>query len=526
MPVHVARAATIIVNGFTDESDIVTSCTLREAVQASNTNVVQSGCPAGSPGPDTIQLPAGTYSLTAEGDDPAMTADVTAGDLDVTEDLAIVGDGAATTTIRWGSSVSDPDRILDVTGSGTDLTLSGVTIREGETDGLGDGGGAVRTGTGTTLTITGAVLTANFVFEGGAIANVGIATLTDVTITENTGSFRGGGISNGGTMTLIDVTLAGNSTQGGEGDGGGIYNQGTLTVDRVAFHNNDAATVGDGAALANDGGTATLTNVTMSGNVAGHDGGGLFNEAGTMTLNNATITGNTADGDNGGGGQGGGIARIAGTVNIRNTIVAGNVDITGENPDCFGVVTSQGHNLVQNTAGCTGLAGPGEITGQDPKLGPLADNGGPTQTHALLAGSPAIDAGGPDCAPTDQRGLPRNCDIGAYELVRCQGVPVNRIGTDAPDVLSGTGGPDGFLAGAGNDRVAALGGNDGGCLGLGGDRANGGAGNDRLSGEGGRDRLTGAGGRDRLRGGPGRDRCSGGAGRDRGAGCEGERKIP
>ena len=149
MPVDLARAATIIVNGFTDESDIVTSCTLREAVQAANTNVVQSGCDGGSAGPDTIQLSAGTYTLTAEGDDPAMTADVTAGDLDVTEDVTIVGAGAESTTIRWGSSVSDPDRVFDVSGSGTDLTLSGVTISHGDTDELGAGGGAVRTGPGT-----------------------------------------------------------------------------------------------------------------------------------------------------------------------------------------------------------------------------------------------------------------------------------------------------------------------------------------------------------------------------------------
>jgi hypothetical protein len=111
----------------------------------------------------------------------------------------------------------------------------------------------------------------------------------------------------------------------------------------------------------------------------------------------------------------------------------------------------------------------------DPRLGPLADNGGSTQTHALLQGSPAINKGNPAppgsggnaCAATDQRGAPRNCDVGAYELVLCAKVTVNRVGTDARDVLRGTWGADGFLTLGGNDKAKGLGGRDAVCLGPG-----------------------------------------------------------
>ena len=121
---------------------------------------------------------------------------------------------------------------------------------------------------------------------------------------------------------------------------------------------------------------------------------------------------------------------------MSNTIIANNVDAGGEAPDCTGQISSQGYNLVQNPAGCALIGGPGDITGEDPKLGPLANNGGPTQTRALLRGSPAIDAGNPAppgsggaaCEARDQRGVDRpqdgdadgvaTCDMGAFERSR------------------------------------------------------------------------------------------------------------
>src|SRR5207237_4216291 len=118
-------------------------------------------------------------------------------------------------------------------------------------------------------------------------------------------------------------------------------------------------------------------------------------------------------------GNGGGLL-LGGNGTLLNTILAGNSSRNGAGPDCLGTLNSQGHNLIQNTNGCviTGVL-TGNLFGVDPVLGPLIDNCGPTETHALLAGSPAIDAGDNNGAPaTDQRGIARPpaaaVDIGAY----------------------------------------------------------------------------------------------------------------
>src|SRR5262249_33972560 len=141
------------------------------------------------------------------------------------------------------------------------------------------------------------------------------------------------------------------------------------------------------------------------------NGGGVFN-SGTATLTSCTISGNSAN-------QGGGLYN-QGTARLANTIVAGNTGNTG--PDVSGTFTSQGHDLIGLTAGSSGWAG-SDLTGTDPLLAPLGNYGGPTQTMALLHGSPAIDAGSnvllPGGSSTDQRGQPRifnaTVDIGAFE---------------------------------------------------------------------------------------------------------------
>jgi parallel beta-helix repeat protein len=312
---------------------------------------------------------------------------------------------------------------------------------------------------------------------------------------------------------------------------GGIANwpgSPSLTMTDSLIANNRTADeptngVGGGLTLENSA-SASLTNVTISGNTAENEGGGIWHySSSSLVLNNVTITGNTAD-SLPGAADGGGIQVEAGSgpVTVRNSIVFGNTDASGGTaPDCDGAITSGGHNLIGTTAGCTFTSSTGDITGQDPKLGPLADNGGPTQTHALLASSPAIDAGNPAapgsggeaCAATDQRGVPRNCDMGAYEVATCKGVTVNRVGTEGSDTLKGTSGEDGFLAGGGNDTASGGGGNDGMC---------GGGGNDKLKGQGGNDKLLGQGGKDLLAGGPGtKDVCTGGPGKDKAKGtCE------
>lgn len=268
-----------------------------------------------------------------------------------------------------------------------------------------------------------------------------------------------------------------------------------------------------------------------------------MNVSGAVTISNSTITGNRAH--EGLSGAGGGIDSV-GNVTLSNTIVAGNtVGPGGSGPDCSTGVDSGGHNLIGDASGCNVMDAGGDQVGPpgspiDPRLGALADNGGHTDTHALLSGSPAINGGKPGggngaCEAGDQRGLARSlggkrCDIGSYELVRCGGVAVNRIGTGAADSLMGTAGADGFLLLGGDDLAAGLGGADGACGGTGRDRLLGAAGADvllgqagadRLKGGGGRDRLVGAGGGDRLLGGAKRDRLLGGAGRDRLVGGDG-----
>jgi Ca2+-binding RTX toxin-like protein len=190
-----------------------------------------------------------------------------------------------------------------------------------------------------------------------------------------------------------------------------------------------------------------------------------------------------------------------GTVNLRNTIIAGNNDISepgvGASPNCSGSPISQGNNLIADGTGCGFASRGGDQTNVKPLLGPLANNGGSTLTHALLAGSPAINAGGKGVTAADQRGVPRSTpDIGAYEFARCGGRVVNRVGTSGKDKLVGTNKADGILGLGGKDTLKGRAGSDGLC---------GGKGKDTLIGGKGKDVCKGGPGKDKLRGGPGKD---------------------
>jgi CSLREA domain-containing protein len=223
----------------------------------------------------------------------------------------------------------------------------------------------------------------------------------------------------------LDITDSLNISVDGPGatiDASGITDRilhilsGDVSITGVTFKNG-GSNVDDGGGIRNNG-ALTLTNVTVSGNRASASGGGIYNN-GSLTLNNSTIANNTAA-------DGGGIVNNgAGLVQFQNTIIAAN----GPN-DCSGWLSSQGHNLVQNASGCSISGDPtGNIIGQVALLGPLQNNGGKTETHALLWGSPAIDAGNNDtCEATDQRSEIRPldgdddrqavCDIGAFEFRR------------------------------------------------------------------------------------------------------------
>ena len=366
------------------------------------------------------------------------------------------------------------------------------------------------------------------------------------------------------------VTISGLRMVGGTTNAGGaIASKYTdLTVANAVLSQNNATSLGGG--VATEGGSLVIRSSTVSANSAQNGGGGIFHAPETdglgMTIQNSTVTGNTV-GDLGFGG--GGVAfwqpgTATASLKIESTTIANNSTtnstygggglyayggvsktltntIIGDNtapvnPDVVVPASSLSatFSLIENPTGATITDGP-NIIGQDPKLGTLADNGGPTPTQALQAGSPAIDQG--KASGVDQRGAPRpfdfagialagsnQADIGAYERVECAGVLVNRVGTAANDSLTGTAGPDGILGLGGNDTISGLAGNDGLCGGPGNDKINGGAGKDTLLGEAGKDKLKGGKGNDLLKGGPGKDVLIGGKGKDKLRGGKGKDK--
>lgn len=251
--------------------------------------------------------------------------------------------------------------------------------------------------------------------EGGGLYNADIANISNSTINGNSAVFGGLGITNGGTLTLTNSTVSNNT--GGGSSGSGIYNIGIATIRSSTVNNNSGAYGG----IYNVG-TVNASNSTISNNTGDYYGGAFTNE-GTLSITSSTISNNTTSGHNGPGC--GGIYNstyATHIVNINNTIVASNSGTLST--DVYGTFNSQGHNLIGIVNGGTGFTASGDQVGTasspiDPLLGPLQNNGGTTQTRALLPGSPALDAG-ETTLPTDQRGIPRPqgtaSDIGAFEL--------------------------------------------------------------------------------------------------------------
>ncbi len=295
------------------------------------------------------------------------TITLTSGNLEITNSLDISGPGASTLAISGGGI----SRVF-IVDPGATVSISGLTVEAGNSSpsGTSDGDG------------------------GGGIFNMGTLTLTNSTVFDNFSSNGGGGIENLGTMTLTDSTVSVNSSFGTifKSSGGGIANFGTLTLTNSTVSGNSAN--GDGGGIYNVG-TLTLTNSTVSGNSASANlpatsanGGGIAN-LGTqmMTLTNITISGNSASS------FGGGIYSINGTMTLRNTIVA-NTPSAGNCDNAGGTFTSDGHNLSDDMTCNSLLIGTGDLNDTPAGLdsGGLNNNGGPTQTIALLAGSAAVDA--------------------------------------------------------------------------------------------------------------------------------------
>jgi hypothetical protein len=294
---------------------------------------------------------------------------------------------------------------------------------------VGDGGGVAIHSSGlVTISSSEIVDNVSSAYNGGGLENSGmLVTLSDVTITGNDAALDGGGIHNtaSGEFTLLDTTIEDNIAE----NGGGFANaaDSTLVIRRTLISANKAelrlrsdSGLGGGIYSIADG-DALIENSTVSGNTAETAGGGVYNDAdANVRVVNVTITDNT-------GPRGSGFAlEVAAPpstqVVVRNTIIAANHG----SPDCDGGLGSEGGNIDGGT-GCQ-FSGPGDLDTTDPQLAPLADNGGPTKTHALLPGSRAISLGVAPCPLTDQRGFgrpPTGCDAGAYEL-------------DPPECVEGT----------------------------------------------------------------------------------------
>lgn len=314
----------------------------------------------------------------------------------------LASDSGNSTTINGGgfsvSRTSGSFRIFTV-GGGAVVFLNNMMISNGNTG--ANGGGILNQGT---LTVTNCTLSGNRAASGGAARNEGgTLSLTDCTLSGNVGVTGGGALmANGGTTTAFNCTMVGNQeTDTGAGSGGGVS------------HINS--------------GNVFLTNCTITGNSSAsiHGAGGIsiILGSGSINLANCTITSNTTSG------PGGGIRNFVGSLNLRNTIVFGN---TGSTPDIDGFVSFAANNLVGSLSGTSGITAGvnGNIVGSDPVLGPLASNGGPTQTQAIGCASPARDAGTTVGTPTtDQRGVTRDTtpDIGAFE-----GPLVVTIGSPTP----------------------------------------------------------------------------------------------
>ena len=454
---RIATAAAVLIGGVTGAVAISspalaqTPCTAAALISAIATANSTNG---------TVTLTSGcTYMLTAINN----TTDNGGVGLPVIKGRVTIQGSGATIT-RSTASGTPVFRIFDVSSSGS-LTLNSVTISNGlASNGQQGGGGIFNHGT---LTITGSTFSGN-----SAPSSSGTS---------------GGGINNSGTLNVSTSTFTGNSAQ----EGGGVFNQKTATVTSDTFAGN-TATIYGGGALLNAAGTMTVTGSTFTGNTG--PGGGAIDNDTTLHISDSTFTGNT------GGTNGGGAIINFGPTTVTQSTIAGNSSPYGANienytgetlmismsivanpqgggPNCGGgsPVTDASYNIDTGTS-CGFSTASHSLSNTNPQLGPLASNGGPTQTMALPSGSPAVDAIPASTAgctgSTDQRGTTRpqgsGCDIGAYELVQTgNGTPsvptgLKVTGTTSSSVSlswnASTGNPTGYTVYRNGKSVGTTGG--------------------------------------------------------------------
>ena len=363
-------------------------------------------------------------------------------------DVSLIGAaGAAITTVRGSANGS-----VVIVPSGATATIDSVEIRSGSAVA---GGGVNSAGTLTLLnsTVSGNVCAGSYNSAGAGIHSTGDLTLINTIVRNNTSySYLGGaGIyAKGGHVTLIDSRIQDNwagGSYGGSGGGVCIRLGASLTLTNCTVSGNTIATAaaGYGAGVFAYRTPLVVNSSTISGNYNTYIGGGVSAlQCNPTTIRNSTISGNNGAGLHTWSGQpnpppitvlnctitnndsnfyaGGIVQGFSGAVKVRNTIIANNFGVPVSSPDVYGSFQSLGHNLIGNSAGSVGFTNGvlGDQVGvANPGLAPLASNGGPTQTRALLPGSPAINTGDPLVFELfDQRGAPRSAglaDIGAFE---------------------------------------------------------------------------------------------------------------
>ncbi len=414
-------SSSYLVTTATDSTD---AGTLRAAIGWANLNSNANPTNLENPAANTIFFNTGGTFAT----DQTITLAAGLGTLALTNAgtaESIDGPGAAIVTVSGGNAVG----VFSV-ASGVTATLSGLTVSDGATN--TNGAGVLNSGN---LTIQDSILSGNSASSlGGGIANLGTLTLTDSTLTGNTAELGGGLENDKGTVTINGSAIVQDS---GLNNGGGIENDGGMTtVNNSEIEDNSAAN--DGAGINNATGTMTFTGSTIANNSAA-DGGGVANAA-TLTITNSTLAQNLAttaggaidnsatltavndtiaDNNVGASGSGAGLDASGGTATLYNTIVALNTAGSGGTATASdialsgsgGVSSSSSNNLI-GTGGTGGLSGGtngNQVNVVNTGLGTLANNGGPTLTIALLAGSPAVDDGsssipGVTIPSTDQRG--------------------------------------------------------------------------------------------------------------------------
>ena len=456
--------------------------------------------------------------------------------------------------------------------TGDTATITGSTFTGNKA--LGDQGGAFYQDEGDTV-IRNSTFSNNSspVETGGAIyVDDGDLTVEGSTISGNRSGDNGGGLDfeSDGDLSVANSTFSGNDATGYYGGAIHTIGSGAVTIAASTISGN-VAEYGGGIYLYGMNGDTKISDTTISNNAASNGGGGawLEPENGNVSISNSTVAGNNAfyvggvflDNDGGG---------TSGPVTLSSSIIADNTQT--ESPprgtlygadlgeDTLGAGFAAAFSLIEDPSGVPIGGASTNITGVDPQLGPLADNGGPTQTFLPALTSPAVDAGIANGLTTDQRGLARTADISAVpnragsdgtdigsteiQSASCQGAFVpSKTGTDGDDTITGTDGPDALFGANGNDQINALGAND--CVsgdagndtltgddakdlllgGDGNDGIKGGAGKDKIKGEDGKDKLNGDAGKDKVVGGAGKDKIKGGNGKDKIKGNGGKDKI-